>query len=187
MRKIYIVTTYTGTVLSYMIRNISHNQYSHVSIALSEDLSPMYSFGRLFVSNPLFAGFVEEEIHDGLYAIRKGTVCRVYSLEIEENQYKNLIRNINRVKRFRDRYDYDRKALVMMPLNINRHRPYKFVCSTFVANMLEKSGIGILDKPFYDVKPDDYYDLKGLELEYEGLLSHYNKGIKDTVPNILNY
>ena len=46
MKKIYVITTYTGTVLSYMIRNIGKTPYAHVSIALNEDLRPMYSFGR---------------------------------------------------------------------------------------------------------------------------------------------
>ena len=47
MRKIYIVTTYTGTLLSYLIKNISNTPYAHVSISLNKYLDPMYSFGRL--------------------------------------------------------------------------------------------------------------------------------------------
>ena len=58
MKKIYIVTTYTGTVLSYLIRKISKTPYAHVSLALNEDLRPMYSFGRLNPKTPIFSGFV---------------------------------------------------------------------------------------------------------------------------------
>ena len=64
MQKIYIITTYTGTALSYLIRNISKTPYAHVSIALNKDLRPMYSFGRLNPKTPLFAGFVEENINE---------------------------------------------------------------------------------------------------------------------------
>jgi len=182
MKKIYIVTTYTGTVLSYIIRNTSGKQYSHVSIALNEDLSPMYSFGRLIPTNPIFAGFVEENIDEGLYAIKKGTVCRVYSLEISEFQYSELERNINRIKKNRDKYDYDRRALLFIPLNLNKQRPYNFV-----ATMLYRSNINILDKKPCNVKPDDYYDLDVLNLEYEGLISKYNRRVKVTIPELLNY
>ena len=47
MKKIYIVLTYTGTILSRIIKVFTKKEYSHVSIALDQDLKYMYSFGRL--------------------------------------------------------------------------------------------------------------------------------------------
>lgn len=173
MKKIYIVTTYTGTLLSYMIRNISKTPYAHVSIALNEELKPMYSFGRLNPKTPIFAGFVEENINQGLYEIRKNTMCRVYSLEVTDSQYKKLQENISEVSNNRKEYDYDVKALVYLSINKPRQKDYKYVCSNFVADMLEKSDIKILNKPYYEVRPNDFYNLKELNLEYEGLLSKY--------------
>ncbi len=173
MKKIYVITTYTGTVLSYMIRNISKTPYAHVSIALNEDLRPMYSFGRLNPKTPIFAGFVEENINEGLYAIRKNTMCRVYSLEVTDTQYKQLEENIDKVSSRRKDYDYDVKGLVRLSINKPKKKDYKYVCSNFVADMLEKSGIQIVDKPSHIVRPNDFYDLDVLTLEYEGLLSEY--------------
>ncbi|MGL6106902.1 hypothetical protein [Romboutsia sp.] len=173
MRKIYIVTTYTGTLLSYMIRNISKTPYAHVSIALNEDLKPMYSFGRLNPKTPIFAGFVEENINQGLYAMRQNTMCRVYSLEVTDSQYENLKENIKKVSSNRNEYDYDVKALVYLSINKPRQKEYKYVCSNFVAGMLEKSNIRILNKPYHEVRPNDFYNLEDLTLEYEGLLSRY--------------
>ena len=46
-------------------------------------------------------------------------------------------------------------------------------CSHFVADMLQKSGINLLDKNSYEVRPNDFYNLDGCILEYEGLLSKY--------------
>ena len=37
MRKIYIVTTYTGTFLSFLIRKISKSPYAHISLSLNEE------------------------------------------------------------------------------------------------------------------------------------------------------
>lgn len=174
MRQIYIVTTYTGTFLSYLIRNISKTPYAHVSIALNQDLDPMYSFGRLNPKTPLFAGFVEENINQGLYAIRKNTMCRVYSLDVTDSQYNKLYYNIMEVSRNRKKYDYDVKALIYLSINKPREREYKYVCSHFVADMLQKSGINIYDKNSYEIRPNDFYDLDSLNLEYEGLLSRYS-------------
>ncbi|RDY22681.1 hypothetical protein CHF27_012105 [Romboutsia maritimum] len=174
MKKIYIITTYTGTVLSYLIRNISKTPYAHVSIALNQELNPMYSFGRLNPKTPIFAGFVEENINEGLYAIRTNTMCRVYSLEVTELQYERLYENIMVVSNSRKSYDYDIMALIYLSINKPREADYKYVCSHFVADMLKKSGLNIFDKEPCAIRPNDFYDLAHLTLEYEGLLSKYN-------------
>ena len=44
MKKIYIVLTHTGTILSKIIKYWTKDEFSHVSIALDEDLKEMYSF-----------------------------------------------------------------------------------------------------------------------------------------------
>ena len=38
MKKIYIVLTYTGTILAKIVRMYTKREFSHVSIALDEDL-----------------------------------------------------------------------------------------------------------------------------------------------------
>ena len=182
MKKIYIVTTYTGTVLSYLIRKISKTPYAHVSIALNEELKPMYSFGRLNPKTPIFAGFVEENINEGLYAIRKNTMCRVYSLEVTDSQYYDIYNNIMFVSENRKKYDYDVMALIYLTLNRPRQAEYKYVCSHFVADMLSKSDVGLFDEPPCSIRPDCFYDNENLSLEYEGLLSKYSVEEKKYIP-----
>lgn len=174
MKKIYIISTYTGTVLSSIIKRISRKPYSHISIALDESLNTMYSFGRLNPRNPLFAGFVEEGIDKGLYEIRKNTICRVYSMEVSEESFKSLHENIEDIADRRNLYRYDVLSLITIPLGIQRNPEYGYVCSSFVADVLSKSGINILDKEHFFVQPNDFFDLPGLTLEYEGLLSKYS-------------
>ena len=185
MRKIYIVTTYTGTFLSYLIRKISKSPYAHISLSLNENLSPMYSFGRLNPKTPIFAGFVEENINEGLYEIKKNALCRVYSLDVDYSKYEKLVQNIMKVNANKKRYNYDVKALVYLPFNKSREKEYKYVCSHFVADMLYKSDIDIFDKHPSLVKPEDFYDHYNLTLEYEGLLCNYNvKNEKEIVSHI---
>lgn len=71
MKKIYIVLTYTGTVLSNIVKFYTKEKYSHVSIGLDSKLNKLYSFGRLNPYNPYKAGFIHEELN-------KGTFRKVY-------------------------------------------------------------------------------------------------------------
>lgn len=174
MRKIYIVTTYTGTLLSYLIRKVSKSPYAHISLSLNENLSPMYSFGRLNPKTPIFAGFVEENINEGLYEIKQNALCRVYSLDVDYSSYEKLVKNIMKVNSNRNRYNYDVKALVYLSFNKSREKEYRYVCSHFVADMLYKSDINLFDKSPALVKPEDFYNNPNLNLEYEGLLCNYN-------------
>ena len=65
--KIYIVLTYTGTVLSKIIKLYTHCEFSHVSISLDKNLEHMYSFGRLNPYNPFKGGFVQEPVDKGTF------------------------------------------------------------------------------------------------------------------------
>lgn len=89
-KKIYIVLTYTGTILSRIIRVYTKAKYCHVSLALDEDLNEMYSFGRLNPYNPFIGGFVHERINIGTFKRFKNTEALICSLELTDRQYKRL-------------------------------------------------------------------------------------------------
>ena len=52
MKKVYILLTHTGTILSKAIKLYTSHEYTHVSIALDEKLDRLYSFGRINPYNP---------------------------------------------------------------------------------------------------------------------------------------
>ena len=94
MKKIYIVMTQTGTILSRLVKLRTGCEYGHVSIALDENLDKMYSFGRLNPYNPFWGGFVHERINSGTFKRFSKTRARIYSLEIDDEQYeKSHIKN----------------------------------------------------------------------------------------------
>ena len=80
MRKIYIILTHTGTLLSNIIKFYMGCEFSHVSIALDEQLEQMYSFGRLHPYNPFLGGFVHEYIKQGTFKRFQNTTAKVYCL-----------------------------------------------------------------------------------------------------------
>ena len=47
MKKIYIVLTYTGTILSKIIKGYTRAEYCHVSLALDENLSDYIKLSEL--------------------------------------------------------------------------------------------------------------------------------------------
>ena len=81
LKKIYIVLTHTGTNLSKIIKSWTKDEFSHVSIALDEDLKEMYSFGRLHPYNPFWAGLVHEVPNEGTYKRFFRTKANIYSIE----------------------------------------------------------------------------------------------------------
>ena len=90
MKKIYIILTYTGTILSKIVKVYTRKEYSHVSISLDEDLTKMYSFGRLYPYNPFLGGFVHEGLDHGTFKRFKKTKTKIYSLEIPEEKYDKI-------------------------------------------------------------------------------------------------
>ena len=179
MKKIYILTTYTGTILSTIIKKVTHVPYAHVSLGLDEYLTEVYSFGRKYVSNPIFAGFVREYIDDGLYKKMKNTNCRVYYVEVTDSQYEIMLESLNNFIQNKRKYKYDTLALVRLLKNNAKGNEYKYVCSQFVAYILEECGLKIFNKPSNLITPMDFYISESLTLEYEGLLSEYRIYLND--------
>lgn len=164
-------------MLSYLIKKKTKVPYPHVSIALDKNLDEVYSFGRLHVSNPIFAGFVREYIDDGLYKKKFNTLCRVYSINLSNEQYKTLIKKLTYFKENGRKFKYDAKALLKFLYNEPKENDKKYVCSQFVAYLLEEADVDIFYKPYYLITPLDFYELDNLTIEYEGLLSEYRTSL----------
>ena len=82
MKKVYIVLTYTGTLLSTIIKHYTKDEYCHCSISLDKDLNEMYSFGRLIPWTSLLAGFTKEGIDFGTFKRFKKTKTAIYELKV---------------------------------------------------------------------------------------------------------
>ena len=95
MRKIYIVLTYTGTLLAKVVRLYTRNEFAHVSISLDENLDEMYSFGRLNPYIPFIGGFVQESPNYVTFKRFHKTKTKIYSLEVP---------SFNFTKKFFDSY-----------------------------------------------------------------------------------
>ncbi|OLS41870.1 hypothetical protein [Bacillus sp. MRMR6] len=171
MRKVYVLLTDTGTVLTKIIKLYTKKQHNHASIALDDELWDVYSFGRKRPSNPFLAGFVRENIRGGIF--RKAD-CAIYCCTISEEQYETVCRKIREIEANKSDYRYNLLGLFAVMFNMEFDRKNAFFCSHFVAALLEECGVEINKrKPLSLVTPDDIKKSTSLELVYEGKLSSY--------------
>ena len=170
MKKIYIILTYTGTILSKIVKIYTRREYSHVSISLNEDLTKMYSFGRINPYNPFSGGFVHEEIDKGTFKRFKKTKTKIYSLEISEEKYEKLESIIEQMKAKKNLYKFNVIGLLGILLNVKIKREKYFYFAEFVKYVLEQSQV--LELPEL-VKPEDFEKVSGISEIYRGVLREY--------------
>ncbi len=174
MKKIYIVLTHTGTILSKIIKYWTKDEFSHVSIALDEDLKEMYSFGRLHPYNPIIGGFVHEKINKGTFKRFYKTKASIYSVEVEDNQFNNLKNIIYRIRDNKKQYKFNIIGLLAIGFKKEIKKQNYFYCAEFVKYVLEKSDIN-LRLPKKMIRPEDFKYIENKVLEYDGLLRRYKK------------
>ncbi len=175
MRKIYIILTHTGTVLSRIIKYYTKDEFSHVSIALDPDLKEMYSFGRLNPYNPFWGSFVHEEINKGTFKRFKRTKTEVYSLFVTDEQYEKARKIITYFNDNKEKYKFNILGLICVSIHKKIKRKNSFYCAEFVKHVLKASGVSEVNDLPQIIRPEDFKQIQGLRLEYEGLLRKYKK------------
>ena len=167
MKKIYIVLTHTGTMLSRIIKYYTKDEFSHVSIALDSELEEMYSFGRLNPYNPFWGGFVHERINGGTF--------KVYSLLVEDEQYNRMKKIIAYFEENKDKYKFNIIGLICVSIHKKIGRKNTFYCAEFVKHVLKSAGVLEVNKLPLIIKPENFKEIENLKLEYKGLLKKYKK------------
>ncbi len=156
-KKVYIIMSYTGSIFSKFLRIVLKNKFVHVSIGLDKQLQNVYSFGRKRPRTMFPGGFVKEDINK-ISHIFKNAECQIFELEITEEQYKILKREIF--------------GLIPLNFNIRFERKNHFVCSQFVGRILQEAGIYNQDKNYSLIKPNDISKIYGLNKVYEGKMTY---------------
>ena len=173
MQKIYIVLTHTGTLLSRIIKRWTKDEFSHVSIALNEDLEQLYSFGRLHPYNPFWGGFVQEGIHTGTFKRFKKTEAFIYSLDVTQEQYIRIKNEIKRIEKHKAEYRFNVLGLLAVGFHKKIQSNHSFYCAEFVKHILELADIET-DLPTI-VRPENFKYIKDYTIIYSGKLKKYNK------------
>ena len=140
-RKVYIVLSQTGTILSRVLKLYTRAPYNHCSIALCEDLEVMYSFGRLDPYNPFRGGFVQESTRFGTFKRFKNTRVMVVEAEVTDKAYGELCEHIRAMLKTRTEYHYNYIGLLLAAIRIHRAKRNCYYCSEFVKAMAVQAGV----------------------------------------------
>ncbi len=170
MQKIYILLSRTDTVPARLIRTFTTGEFSHASISIYPRTDMFYSFARRLVNNPLIAGFVSENIHTKVFARYPYAHCAVFSLDVTDEGYRRAKRTIAEFIKNRRIAKYSFLGAAGMKLNLKVKRKYKFTCSQFVAFVLRQTKEVKLPKDYSLMMPNDFLDIEGLTLIYDGIL-----------------
>lgn len=176
--------TDTNTILSKTIKLYTKATYNHASIALEPTLLKPYSFGRKYAHNPFSGGYVEEDL-SRYYFLR--AQCTIYSCEISEQHYENLVEVLSFYNETKSIYRYNLVGLVTLALNIDFDRKDAFFCSQFVASVLSESGIYKFEKEPHFVTPQNLSQLPIFVPIYSGSLQDYLCSVSEeqTKPQLL--
>ncbi len=169
--KVYIILMYTGTIASIAVRRFTKYKYAHAVISIDKRLSKMYSFGRKGKYNMFNAGFVNYGFDSAFFQRFNETSGIIYELEVTKKQYNSLKKELNNFEKDVNKYRYDILGLLF------RHfykdfiaRDNYYVCTQFVASVLEKADIYHFNKPVKNVKVIDFTKIPNLNKVYEGKL-----------------
>ena len=173
MKHIYIIVSQTGTILSRLLKSITHSEYNHSSISLNQNLYPMYSFGRLNPYNPVWGGFVLESIHHGTFRRFKNTEAIILKVPVEKSVYEAIKEQMSDMYRNRYRYTYNYLGLVLAGINVNWTQGDAFYCSEFVKDVLIRYRINGYEKLMGIVHPMQFLDLPDAEVIYTGKLRDF--------------
>ena len=173
MKKLYILLMHTNTKPSKFIKFITRYEYSHVAISLEKECNVIYSFGRKKLHSILNGGFSIERKDGEFFKTFDNTKCKIYELEVNEEQYAEVEKTIAQMEINRDIYKYDFLGIALRFLKIPLTFKNKYVCSYFVASLLEKANIYNFEQQVCLVKPKDFENINGINEIYTGRYSLY--------------
>ena len=171
MKKIYFVLTDAGTALGRIIKFKTGRKYTHVSIAIDENLEKMYSFSRLNPYNCFVGGFVHERLRKGCFKRFKNTRAKICSIWITDYQYEKIEEQIKLFEANREKYKFNVLGLAYILFDKEIHREDYFYCAEFVKHILLKANVNI--KLPNMPRPEDFEQLEDSEVIYIGLLNDY--------------
>ena len=172
-KKIYVVLSDSGSMVSKMLRWFTKAKYNHVSLSLKEDLSEMYSFGRRWKYYAFYGGFVKETPYTGAFGIYPKAEIAVFPLPVTESQYEEIQTRLNEMYTQRKKYKYSWLGLFMVLFHKRLRRKRHYYCSEFVREMLVQFGV-VNEGAFPNVTiPNDFLHIFGEERIYEGQYRDY--------------
>jgi hypothetical protein len=164
-RKIFVLLTQFPGREARVLRWYTGCPYTHVSIGLDEDMNTFYSF--------VMKGFIVEDINRYNKPGRKPFLCELYSMEVSEETYQEVRAYIDTFVRRRSSLHYSKVGLALSLAGIPWKIENGYICSYFVAEILQKCTDAKLKKYCTLCMPKDFSRSRHLKMVFKGDLQRY--------------
>lgn len=157
-----IIVSRTETRIGSMIRAVIGSDYNHCSFYLDGDVRNIYGFSRRYREFWFTGCFTQENaVHFQEY--------KIYEIPISKEQYADLNERIIDMKAHTRIYNY--LSALMLPAGISVDSEDSFICSTFVADLLDKYTDIVPEKDVNLHDPIDIFELLEKSVERGGAKS----------------
>lgn len=89
-------------------------------------------------------------------------------MPVDNKKYYELKKELKNLKKDYNKYKYDFFGMILRYFYIPITFKNKYVCSYFVADILDKMNICHFEKKTYFIKPKDFNYIENLERKYQG-------------------
>lgn len=183
---IYIVISYTGTVMSKIIKFVRHSQYAHAGLSLDSDLRAISTFQL----SKEWKGFANDSLDKYIKENSEASIM-VLALFVDYNTKYKIDMIIKDFISKQEKSKYNVKNLFNVLLNKsvdNDSENLYLICSQFVDTVLKLANIKLFNKSSNLVEPEDFKDVANnpkVYKVYEGLARKYNeKEVEDIIHNL---
>lgn len=174
---IYITFSATPYKMAKMIRAVTNNPYSHVSLSFNKDLDQMYSFARYYKQTPFYGGFIIE--HPTRFTFNnKHSNVKTCAIPVSDEKYNILKNHIEIMIENSNEYLYNMISAVFSVIHKKIEIDKSYTCIEFVTSVLSLIDNEIDRNKFYEIKDLEKYLEK--YVIYEGIYPATGRDESDT-------
>lgn len=174
MKKIYILLAQSDTLISQSIRFFTKAPYNHAALGVDDTLHEYWTFGRKLRFFPVWGGFIQEKIKEGMYHHHPETRCRISALQVTDAEYEEVCAMLRHYRQHRKEYRYNHAALFGGLIDRPLYMDKRHTCAEFVATVIQRCGIHTFAKPLPLTQPFELTQIPGLEPVFEGLMADFD-------------
>lgn len=186
MYPVYVLLTYTGTAMSKIIKFVTKEPYSHISISFDTSMQELYSFGRKtydddmkFIKESIKEGIMKDTAADGRYSL--------YVMFVTKEEHEMMRKKLDEFIAMSDKLKYSLKGLFNFILGRETTDDGEYFCSQFVAEIIRAGRETVFSKHPSLYSPYQIIKTKPFKFVSKGSLVNYNEeAIKEKVYSLFS-
>lgn len=172
---IFVILTYTGSLMAKAIKGVTREAYSHASISFDSTMKKMYSFGQKL------GGFVQESFDKGYFKeVEDRCTYSIYVTFVTEKQKEAMQKFADKIASMKEDFKFNIIGLFTLIMGKESHRKNEYFCSQFVADVLDK-GTNIIKRDPSLYAPMDLIRNKNFKFVSKGVIKNYDKNKVDRI------